>query len=139
MWNQQQAMPEEIGMFEGQNSPYMALERVFHEPNRLAIMSALGGAVDGLRFVDLKKQCTLTDGNLSRHLKTLEEANAIRVEKRYVGGRPQTTLFITGAGREGFMQYLRALEEVLMKASESLGAEQVGLSFFADGVDAANA
>ena len=126
-------------MNESQNSPYMALERVFHEPNRLAIMSALGGAVDGLTFGDVKKQCTLTDGNLSRHLRTLEEANAIRIEKKFVGARPRTTLFITRAGREAFMQYLRALEEVLMKASESLGAEQVGPSFLVDRVDAANA
>ena len=94
-------------MSENEKSPYESLERVFHEPNRLAIMSALGGATEGLTFGELKTQCNLTDGNLSRHLKTLDEAKAVRIEKKFVGARPRTTVFITQPGREAFINQRR--------------------------------
>ena len=104
------------------DNPYAALKTLFHEPNRLAIMSALSQALDGLTFNDLKRECDLTDGNLSRHLKTLEEAEAIRVEKTFVDAKPRTTVFLSNAGRKSFIEYLRALEEVLQKAAESVAA-----------------
>ena len=110
-------------MAEVKNNPYSALERLFHEPSRLAIMSSLGGAVDGPTFNQLKQQCELTDGNLSRHLKTLEEAGAIRTRKRFVGAKPQTKVYLTAAGRAGFLAYLKALEEVLRSAATAMGAE----------------
>lgn len=111
-------------MTDTKNNPYSALERLFHEPSRLAIMSSLGGGVDGLTFNELKEQCSLTDGNLSRHLKTLEEAGAVRLRKKFVGTRPQTRVFLTPTGREGFMEYLKALEEVLRNAASAMGAEE---------------
>jgi DNA-binding transcriptional ArsR family regulator len=111
-------------MTDAMSNPYSALERLFHEPSRLAIMSSLGGAVDGLTFSELKQQCDLTDGNLSRHLKTLEEGGAVRVKKRFVGARPQTRVFLTAAGRAGFLAYLKALEEVLQNAATALGTDR---------------
>lgn len=112
-------------------NPCQALERVFHEPNRLAIMSALGGATEGLTFNDLKEQCGLTDGNLSRHLKALEEAGAVRVHKRKAdGARPQTTLFLTSAGRVAFARYLHTLESVLRHAAESMSVDAGALLSF---------
>ena len=111
-------------MTDTKNNPYSALERLFHEPSRLAIMSSLGGGVDGLTFNELKEQCNLTDGNLSRHLKTLEEAGAVRLRRKFVGTRPQTRVFLTQAGRAGFMEYLKALEEVLRNAASAMGAEE---------------
>ena len=113
-------------------NPYTALERVFHEPNRLAIMSSLGGAVEGLTFGELKEQCGLTDGNLSRHLKTLEEAGAVRLDKRFVGARPRTTVYLTDAGREGFIAYLQALEEVLQRAAEAMLPEESTVPFLGE-------
>ena len=106
------------------DNPYSALERIFHEPNRLAIMSALCGSTEGLTFNELKEECALTDGNLSRHLKALEEAKAIKVEKSFVKSRPQTTIHLSETGREKFLEYLKALEEVLQKASRSLAPEK---------------
>lgn len=47
------------------------LERIFHEPNRLAVMSHLAAAAQGLTFPALRDACGLTDGNLNRHLKAL--------------------------------------------------------------------
>ncbi len=105
-------------------NPYAALNRVFHEPSRLAILSALIGVEEGLTFSQLKRECDLTDGNLSRHLKTLEEAGVIEIEKRFVRNKPQTRVILTEGGRENFLQYLKALEEVLLKAAESFAAQQ---------------
>jgi len=101
-------------------NPYAELKQIFHEPNRLAIISALCNADDGLTFVELKDECNLTDGNLSRHLKALELAKAIRIKKSFAGSRPQTTIFLSDRGRDRFIEYLQALEEVLNKAAESL-------------------
>ncbi|MGH1365320.1 MAG: winged helix-turn-helix domain-containing protein [Calditrichia bacterium] len=114
-------------MPEKHENPFNALERIFHEPNRLAIMSALSGAANGLSFRELKENCDLTDGNLSRHLKALEEADAVQIEKAFVGAKPRTTVVLTDNGRERFIEYLQALEEVLLKAADAVSAtsEQV--------------
>lgn len=109
-------------------NPYEAIKSIFHEPNRLAIMSALCNASDGLSFNELKDECELTDGNLSRHLKALEEAKAIRIRKTFVHSKPLTTLFLTDRGREHFLAYLLALEEVLKMAAESVVQEKDTLS-----------
>ena len=65
-----------------------ALERIFHEPSRLAIMSELCGAGKGQSFSDLKAACGLTDGNLNRHLKVLQDAGVVKVTKKFVGVKP---------------------------------------------------
>ncbi len=105
-------------------NPYSALKRVFHEPSRLAILSALITAGEGLTFQQLKQECDLTDGNLSRHLKTLEEAGVIQIEKRFVGNKPQTRVILTELGKENFLEYLKALEEVLRKAAEGFATQE---------------
>ncbi len=102
------------------DNPYTALKTIFHEPNRLAIMSALSCALDGLAFNELKHACALTDGNLSRHLKALEEAQAIRIEKTFVGVKPRTTVFLSDDGRQRFLEYLKALEDVMQKVIAAL-------------------
>jgi DNA-binding transcriptional ArsR family regulator len=104
--------------------PYAALERIFHEPRRLAIMSALLGAPGGLSFRQLKESCELTDGNLSRHLKALQEAGAVAIDKSFVKNRPRTMVILSDQGRESFAQYLSALEEVLVEAAGKLAPEQ---------------
>ncbi|MHC4885988.1 MAG: winged helix-turn-helix domain-containing protein [Planctomycetota bacterium] len=101
-----------------QPPPYQELERTFHEPNRLAIMSELAGAPEGLSFSELKQHCGLTDGNLSRHLKALETAGAVIITKTFVGAKPRTTAVLTDAGRSSFLDYLAALEQIL-KAAEA--------------------
>jgi DNA-binding MarR family transcriptional regulator len=68
------------------------------------------GACD---FTTLKKQLGLTDGNLGAHLRVLEEANYIEIEKRFVGRKPNTVCRVTDAGREAFMAYLEQLEDVI--------------------------
>lgn len=99
-----------------------ALERIFHEPSRLAIMSALCAAPDGLTFNDLKNACNLTDGNLSRHLTVLEGDGVVRIHKEFVGAKPRTTVFLAEAGLDRFTEYLAALEEVLQRAKRAQAA-----------------
>ena len=100
-------------------NPHEALEKIFHEPNRLAIMSALCAAPGGVTFTDLKTACGLTDGNLSRHLAALEEDGAIRIKKEFVGAKPRTTVFLTDTGLDRFNDYLTALEDVLQQAKRA--------------------
>lgn len=105
---------------------FAALERAFHEPKRLAIMSALMGAPDQeLSFTALKQDCDLTDGNLNRHLKTLEESGAVAFRRTSGPGRSQTMVSVTPRGRRAFAEYLTALEEVLKKASAAAGRADV--------------
>lgn len=101
-------------------SPYDQLERVFHEPKRLAIISSLITSAKGKTFGELKEECDLTDGNLSRHLKTLSENGIIDIKKRFVGVRPQTTVALTSTGRNRFIKYIEALESVIKKAEKNI-------------------
>jgi DNA-binding transcriptional ArsR family regulator len=112
------------------DNPYNALKRIFHEPSRLAIMSALCRSSSGLSFNQLKIECVLTDGNLSSHLKMLEESSVISIEKTFKGSKPLTTIVLTDSGRENFIYYLEALEEVLMKAAEAVGSEDEGIPLY---------
>lgn len=101
-----------------------ALERIFHEPNRLAIMSTLGASEKGMTFVELKESCNLTDGNLNRHLKVLEEAGAVSIHKAFVDLKPRTTVRITSAGLREFQEYLAALAAVLKRAQAAIAPER---------------
>ena len=112
-------------MKNGQDNPYEALEKLFHEPNRLAIMSALCAEGRGLTFRELKDKCSLTDGNLNRHLKALDDAGAIRIEKRFVDAKPRTTVFISDQGVQRFNEYLNALASVLESARQAMPEESV--------------
>ena len=104
--------------------PHEALERLFHEPARLAEMSHLCAAPDGLPFTTLRDACRLTDGNLNRHLKALREAGVVSVRKAFVRERPVTTVLATARGAERFGEYLDALAAVLREARRALPAER---------------
>ena len=97
-------------------TPFEALERIFHEPNRLAIMSALCAEDNGLTFRELKDTTDMTDGNLNRHLKVLKDAGAVEISKAFVNDKPRTTVTISSNGLLRFSEYLEALEQVLVIA-----------------------
>jgi DNA-binding transcriptional ArsR family regulator len=103
---------------------YEGLERVMHEKARLGILTSLMAHADGLLFGDLKELCTLTDGNLSRHLKVLQEARLVEVWKGHNRNRPQTLCRITADGRERFLEYLNTLEQVIADAANAAKAKQ---------------
>ena len=106
---------------------YDGLDRVLHEKARLSLLTSLVAHPNGLSFGDLKKLCGLTDGNLSRHLKVLNEANVIEIKKTFVKNRPLTSCRLTREGRQRFLDYLAVLEQVVRNASELLEtAEKTG-------------
>lgn len=100
---------------------YDGLDRVLHEKARLGIMTSLMAHPKGLAFGDLKQLCGLTDGNLSRHLQTLEEAGVVEITKTFEGKRPLTTCRLTSAGRKRFLNYIEVLEQVLRDATLAAG------------------
>lgn len=79
---------------------------------RLAIISVLVG-VESTDFKFLKSQVKATDGNLSVHLKKLEDSDYLKSTKGFVGRKPNTTYEITKRGRDAFKSYVTRLESML--------------------------
>jgi DNA-binding MarR family transcriptional regulator len=100
---------------------YDGLERVIHEKARLSIMSSLATHPDGLLFNDLKDLCSLTDGNLSRHLQLLQESKLVEVWKGFKNNRPQTLVRLTEDGKKRFLEYVQELEQVVADAMAAAG------------------
>lgn len=100
---------------------FAGLDRIFHERARLGIVTLLAGQPAGVTFTDLKRLCGLTDGNLSRHLQSLEDAGYL-VARREEGrdGRQLTRYLLTALGRDRFMAYLTALEGALREAADAV-------------------
>jgi DNA-binding HxlR family transcriptional regulator len=95
---------------------YEGLDRVLHEKARLGILTALIARRDGLLFGELKQLCSLTDGNLNRHLDVLHKDGLIEIRKGFDHNRPQTTCRLTSLGRRRFREYLSQLEKVIRDA-----------------------
>lgn len=88
------------------------LNKLFENRVRLGIMSVLI-VNDSYDFNSLKETLEVTDGNLASHLKTLEENNLIRVNKQFIGRKPNTSYSITEPGAQLFRVHLKALEEII--------------------------
>ena len=112
---------------------YHGLERVIHEKARLGILTSLVTSPTGLFFTDLRALCELTDGNLSRHLAALKEADLVEVIRGSAGGRPQTLVRMTDTGRERFAGYIAELERVVSDAVDLTGANQTDREPWPDG------
>lgn len=96
---------------------YEGLDRVIHERARLGVLTALVTNRKGLTWNELKTMCSLTDGNLSRHLAILEQEGLVVQEKGERGNRPQTAVKVTAEGRKRYMGYLKTLEQVVKDAA----------------------
>ncbi|MEN3211928.1 transcriptional regulator [Methylorubrum populi] len=103
---------------------YEGLDRIIHERARLSVLTSLVSHPRGLAFPDLKRLCGLTDGNLSRHLAVLQEADLVSLEKGYDQNRPQTLCRLTPSGRTRFLDYLGVLEQVVRDAAQAAGKPQ---------------
>lgn len=91
---------------------FQDLNKAFESRARLGIMSSLMVG-DGMDFNALKEMLDLTDGNLAAHTRALEQANYLRVEKSFVGRKPNTRFFLTPEGRLAFEQHLELLEKII--------------------------
>ena len=93
---------------------YPELDRVLHERARLGILSCLISHHVKIAFSELRDLCDLTDGNLSRHLKALEEAAIIALEREEKEGvRPTTWIAFTRGGRKRFLDYVEVLDSIV--------------------------
>ena len=97
--------------------PMAGLDKLIHEPARLAIMTALS-ACRSADFTFLMNQTGMTWGNLSAHMSKLEEAGYLEVEKSFKGRRPNTMLRLTSRGREAFREYRRKMMGALVDLPE---------------------
>ena len=93
------------------------VDRLIHEPARLAIMTNLF-VVESANATYLLQQTGLTWGNLGSHLAKLEEAGYVKVVKGYKGRQPQTTISLTSAGRGSLIQYREDLLAALAPLSD---------------------
>jgi DNA-binding MarR family transcriptional regulator len=89
----------------------LLLDRLIHEPARLAIMTVLS-SVKSADFVFLQRTTGLTKGNLSSHLTKLEEAGLVRIEKRFVMKKPNTNVELTAEGRKRVARHWEQLERL---------------------------
>jgi DNA-binding MarR family transcriptional regulator len=105
---------------------YEGLDRVIHERARLSVLTSLVTNPRGLTFGDLKQLCSLTDGNLSRHLQVLEKAKLVEIVKGHDRNRPQTVCRITASGRKRYLEYLSTLEQVVRDAAQGAKEERRG-------------
>ena len=92
--------------------PFLKLDRVIHEKGRLAIMSMLAASPE-LSFTELRDTLEMTDGNLTTHIRTLQEAGYLSVTKSFQNNRPLTTCALTAAGKRAFTQYINLLERII--------------------------
>jgi DNA-binding MarR family transcriptional regulator len=94
--------------------PFLQLDRVIHEKGRLAIMSMLA-ASPALSFTELRDVLNMTDGNLTTHIRTLQEAGYVSVTKSFHKNRPLTTCALTAAGKRAFTGYINLLEAIVQQ------------------------
>jgi DNA-binding HxlR family transcriptional regulator len=96
------------------NFDYQKIDEVIHSRIRLAVMAVLV-SVDRADFNFLKEKVNATDGNLSVHLKKLEEAKYITVKKSFIERKPTTTYKLSTAGKKAFEAYIDQLEALIKK------------------------
>ena len=94
--------------------PFLQLDRVIHEKGRLAIMSMLAASPE-LSFTELRDALEMTDGNLTSHMRTLQEAGYVSVSKSYENNRSLTTSSLTAAGKKAFASYVNLLEQIVQQ------------------------
>jgi DNA-binding MarR family transcriptional regulator len=95
--------------------PFLNLDRVIHEKGRLGIMSLLAASPE-LSFTEMRDSLGMTDGNLTTHIRTLQEAGYVSVAKSYQDKRPLTTCSLTTKGEKAFTTYINLLEQIVQQS-----------------------
>ena len=93
---------------------YQQLDEIIHSRIRLAIMAVLI-SLDEVEFTFLREKVNATDGNLSTHLKKLEDAGYVAVNKSFEERKPVTRYLLTQKGRKAFEAYVERLEKLIKK------------------------
>ena len=92
--------------------PFLQLDRIIHEKGRLGIMSLLAASTQ-LSFTEIRQALSMTDGNLTAHVRTLQEAGYLAVTKTFQSKRPLTSYSLTPEGRTAFANYINLLEQIV--------------------------
>ena len=90
------------------------INKLFDHRIRLGIMSILM-VNEEVDFNRLKELLDVTDGNLASHTKTLEKAEYIKIEKSFIGKKPNTRYTATQSGKMAFKKHIEALEQLIKK------------------------
>ena len=93
------------------------IDEIIHGRLRLGIMAYLSTA-QVAEFNELKEKLQTSDGNLSAHLRKLEEAGYVTIKKSFSGRKPLTRVMLAEKGRAAFVTYLDAIERLLPRAAE---------------------
>jgi len=99
------------------------IDPVIHERVRLSIVSALAVAPE-MSFNELKTTLGLSDGNLSAHATSLQQAGYIEIAKTFKGRRPYTTMRLTPEGQAAFRSYLETLRKIIDKGDEAMDEQE---------------
>ncbi len=91
------------------------INKLFESKVRLGIMSVLV-VNERLDFNSLKQTLDVTDGNLASHMTALEKSKYIKVNKSFIGRKPNTSYSATAKGRKAFSEHLDALEQLIRKS-----------------------
>lgn len=94
------------------------LDDVIHGRVRLGIVAYLASA-EVADFTELKDVLEVTQGNLSIHLRKLEEAGYVAIDKSFVGRKPLTRVRLTDTGRAAFSNYLKAMGQLVEQAGKT--------------------
>ena len=87
------------------------INKMIHEPARLVLMAHLF-VVESANYLFLQHQTGLTWGNMSSHLRKLENAGYVAGEKEFIDKKPHTTLKLTDKGRKAFKEYRKNMKQV---------------------------
>jgi len=68
-----------------------------------------------LSFTEMRDTLKMTDGNLTTHIRTLQEAGYVSITKSFQNNRPLTTCSLTAAGKKAFTSYINLLEEIIQQ------------------------
>jgi DNA-binding MarR family transcriptional regulator len=94
-----------------------ALDKLIHEPARLAIMTALS-ACQSADFLFLQQLTGLTKGNLSSHLAKLEEAALVQIDKQFIDKKSNTQIALTEQGRQAIERHWQQLANLRQDAQQ---------------------
>jgi DNA-binding transcriptional ArsR family regulator len=95
--------------------PFLQLDRVIHEKGRLAIMSMLA-ATPELSFTEMRDALTMTDGNLTTHIHTLQEAGYVSITKSFSEQPTAHHLFLDCGRQDPFSNYINLLEQIVQQS-----------------------
>jgi DNA-binding MarR family transcriptional regulator len=96
---------------------HQQIDTLLHSRIRLAIVAVLA-TVDEIDFNTLKTEVNTTDGNLSVHLKKLEEANYLSIDRSIVSRKTLTVVKITKSGLAALEAYFTTVDQFLHAARQ---------------------